>query len=243
MQGLDLRTFPEPGHVLDGSGPADYLRSADLLDSAHPAVIAFARAAIGGAASPMRKAVKLYYAVRDRIYYDPYRLPSTREGFRASTVIEAGRGFCITKAGVMAACARAIGIPARVGYADVRNHMTTKRLQEMMGSDTFYFHGYADLWLGGRWVKTTPAFNIELTEKFRLKPLDWDGRSDSIYHPFDLTGQRHMEYLAYRGVYADVPYDLIIGAFQKYYPHLLQDAAKADTQKADFAADAAAEQA
>jgi len=207
MQGLDLRTFERAGTVMDGAGPQAYLEPGDLLDSDHPEVVGFARAAAAGAISPVRKAIRLYYAVRDRIYYDPYRLPTTRDGFRASTVIKAGRGFCITKAAVMAAAARALGIPARVGYADVRNHMTTKRLAESMGgADIFYFHGYADLWLGGRWIKTTPAFNIELTEKFRLKPLDWDGRNDSIYHPFDLTGQRHMEYLVYRGVYADVLY-------------------------------------
>lgn len=241
MTGLDLRTFPEPGVVMDGAQPAAYLRPADLLDSTHPAIVAFARKAAGSAASPVRKAVKLYYAVRDQIFYDPYALPTERNGYRASTVIAASRGYCITKAAVMAAAARALGIPARVGYADVRNHMTTKRLSEMMGTDIFYFHGYADLWLSGRWIKTTPAFNIELTEKFRLKPLDWDGKSDSIYHSFDLVGQRHMEYIAYRGVYADVPYELIAGAFDHYYPHMREGTSKAAAAHADFAADGAAE--
>jgi len=89
-----------------------------------------------------------------------------------------------------------------------------------MGSDTFYYHGYAEVWLGGRWVKATPAFNRELTERFGLKPLDWDGATDSIYHPFDLAGRRHMEYLAYRGVFADIPFDEIRGAFRHYYPRM-----------------------
>ena len=36
----------------------------------------------------------------------------------------------IGKASLLAACARAIGVPARVGYADVRNHLTSPRLYE-----------------------------------------------------------------------------------------------------------------
>ena len=158
MTGLDLLTFPEPGVVMDGAATAAYLRPADLLDSDHPAVVAFARKAAGSAASPMRKAVKLYYAVRDQIFYDPYGLPAERNGYRASTVIAAGRGYCITKAAVMAASARVLGLPARVGYADVMNHMTTKRPSEMMGTDMCYFHCYAHLWRGGPLGNTTPAF-------------------------------------------------------------------------------------
>ena len=66
----------------------------------------------------------------------------------------------------------------------------------------------------------------ELTEKFGLKPLDWDARGDSIYHPFDLSGRRHMEYLCYRGVFADIPFEEIRGAFRHYYPRMtkLQEA-------------------
>jgi transglutaminase-like putative cysteine protease len=102
----------------------------------------------------------------------------------------------------------------------VRNHMTTKRLSDLMGSDIFFYHGYTEVWLDGRWVKATPAFNKELTERFGLKPLDWDGVADSIYHPFDLGGRRHMEYLAYRGVFADIPFDEIRDAFRHYYPRM-----------------------
>jgi len=130
---------------------------------------------------------------RDDLRYDPYNTPMKREAYRASTTLAAGHGYCVNKAGLMAAVCRAVGIPARVGYADVRNHMTTKRLSDLMGSDIFFYHGYTEVWLDGRWVKATPAFNRELTERFGLKPLDWDGVSDSIYHPFDLGGRRHME--------------------------------------------------
>jgi transglutaminase-like putative cysteine protease len=163
-----------------------------------------------------------------------------REAYRASTTLAAGHGYCVNKAGLMAAVCRAVGIPARVGYADVRNHMTTKRLAELMGSDVFFYHGYTDVWLDGHWVKATPAFNKELTERFGLKPLDWDAVGDSIYHPFDLSGRRHMEYLAYRGVFADIPFDEIRDAFRHYYPTMTR-ASENLAIGGDLAAEGAAE--
>jgi transglutaminase-like putative cysteine protease len=112
---------------------------------------------------------------------------------------------------------RAAGIPARLGYADVRNHLSTERLRQTMQTDVFIWHGYADLWLDGRWVKATPAFNIELCTKFGLLPLDFDGRSDSIYHPFDKAGNRHMEYVQQRGTFDDMPLGQITADFNVVY--------------------------
>ena len=205
--------------VRDGADFEAYLRPGDLINSDHPQIVSFAREG-AGEGSDRVKAVRLYYLVRDGLRYDPYNTPMKREAYRASTTLSAGHGYCVNKAGLMAAACRAVGIAARVGYADVRNHMTTKRLSELMGSDVFFYHGYTEVWLDGRWVKATPAFNKELTEKFGLRPLDWDAVSDSIYHPFDLGGRRHMEYLAYRGVFADIPFDEIRAAFRHYYPRM-----------------------
>jgi len=205
--------------VRDGAAFEAYRAPADLLDSNHPKIQAYARE-VAGDGSDRDRALRLYYAVRDQVRYDPYNTAMKRQAYRASTTLGVGHGYCVNKAGLMAALCRAVGIPARVGYADVRNHMTTQRLTELMGSDTFYYHGYTQVWLDGRWVKATPAFNKELTQKFGLKPLEWDGVTDSIYHPFDLSGRRHMEYLAYRGVFADIPFDEIRSAFHHYYPRM-----------------------
>ena len=168
------------------AAPFDAYRApGDLIDSNHPKILSYA-SQVAGEGSDRDKALRLYYAVRDGLRYDPYNTPMKREAYRASTTLEAGHGYCVNKAGLMAAVCRAVGIPARVGYADVRNHMTTKRLSDLMGgSDTFFYHGYTDVWLDGRWVKATPAFNKELTEKFGLKPLDWDARGR-----FDLSPVR-----------------------------------------------------
>jgi transglutaminase-like putative cysteine protease len=197
----------------------DFLRPGRYIDSDHPAVISFAKKhAVGN--DPLARAVALYYAVRDAIRYNPFLDFSKDETFRASRCITAGEGFCIGKAALLAACARAEGIPARVGFADVKNHLTTPALLERMGTDLFIYHGYAELLLEDRWVKATPAFNLELCRRFRVKPLEFDGREDSIFHPFDEQDRRHMEYLRDRGSHADVPVEEIMQAFREAYPAL-----------------------
>jgi hypothetical protein len=194
-----------------------YLQPTPAIDCDNTNVIAFTHKNSGGSSDPTDQAVKLYYAVRDCIRYDPYSLDLTIEGLRASTTLLAGRGWCVTKAILLAACCRVMGIPARLGFADVRNHLSTARMRETMKTDVFFWHGYTSIYLDGAWVKATPAFNIELCDKFRIRALDFDGCSDSIYHPLDLEGNRHMEYLRNRGEFADIPLDQIMETFRKEY--------------------------
>ena len=134
--------------------------------------------------------------------------------------MHAGRGFCVGKSAVLTAAARVAGIPARPGYADVRNHLTSKRLREQVG-DTFYWHSYTELKIDGKWVKCTPAFDAGLCERAKIAPLEFDGVNDSLFHPFDQAGRRHMEYLRDRGAFADVPFETIVAAFKKFYPKLV----------------------
>ena len=197
----------------------EFLAPGHYIDSDHPAVVGFARKHVKGA-SDLERAVSLYYAVRDGVRYNPFLDFSRDTAFQGSACLETGEGFCIGKAALLAACARAEGIPARVGFADVKNHLTTPRLAERMGTDLFVYHGFTELWLEGKWVKATPAFNLDLCRKFRVKPLEFDGRSDSIFHPFDADERRHMEYLRVRGSFADVPVAEIQRVFRATYPVL-----------------------
>jgi len=196
-----------------------YLQPGVYIDSDHPAVVAFAREHVRGS-TEIARAVSLYYAVRDGIRYNPFLDFTVDSAYRASSCLEAGEGFCVGKAALLAASARAEGIPARVGFADVRNHLSTPRLLEYIGSDLFVYHGYTELFLGGKWVKATPAFNLALCTKFRVKPLEFDGRNDSIFHPYDQDARRHMEYVRDRGNFADVPAAEIQKAFREFYPKL-----------------------
>ena len=206
----------------------EFLQPGRYIDSAHPAVIEFAARNSSGN-TERERAVSLYYAVRDAIRYNPFLDFSKEEAYRASACLAAGEGFCVGKAALLAACARAEGIAARVGFADVKNPLTTPALRERMGTDLFVYHGYAELLLEDKWVKATPAFNLELCRRFGVKPLEFDGREDSIFHPFDEQDRRHMEYLRDRGSHADVPAGEIMQAFREAYPVLYglgKDAAK-----------------
>lgn len=195
----------------------EHLQPTAAIDSDHPAVIAFAREHAQGS-DERERAVALNLAVRDGFRYDPYRIDLSLEGLRASSVLAHGYGWCVPKAVLLAAAARAAGIPARLGFADVRNHLSTERMRRSMRTDTFYWHGYTELWLGGAWRKATPAFNIELCERFGLLPLQFDGVHDSLYHAFDRAGHRHMEYLNQRGSFDDLPLAEMRHDFDRFYP-------------------------
>ncbi len=196
---------------------SEYLQATEVIDYHHPAVIEFVQKNTTGAKGHKDQAVKLYYAVRDGIRYDPYSINLSVEGLRASITLKTGRGWCVPKAALLAGCCRALGIPAKLGYADVKNHLSTARMRAHMKTDIFFWHGYTAIYLEGQWVKATPAFNIELCQRFRLRPLEFDGGCDSIYHPFDLLGNKHMEYVRDRGEYADVPIDEIAVDFRQNY--------------------------
>jgi transglutaminase-like putative cysteine protease len=163
------------------------------------------------------KAVQLYYAVRDGIRYDPYYPFYLPSHYRASVVLRCRHGFCVPKVSLLCAAGRACGIPSRAGFATVRNHLATRQLLEFMGSDLFVFHGFTEFFLNGKWVKATPAFNRELCERFRVPPLDFNGREDSIFQSSAGGQHKFMEYVEFYGSYADIPVEEIVAAFKKTY--------------------------
>jgi transglutaminase-like putative cysteine protease len=216
------------------SPTAATLASTALIDSDHPSVLAFARQHARGD-TVRERAVALHDAVRDGFRYDPYQVDLSPQGMRASSVIERGIGWCVPKAALLAAACRALGIPARLGYADVRNHLSTERMRRTMQTDLFLWHGYTDIWIDGAWRKATPAFNRELCERFGLLPLTFNGHDDSIYHPYDRAGNRHMEYVHQRGAFDDMPLAQIAEDFARLYPRWINP--DDDMHKADFLAE------
>ncbi|HRP98559.1 MAG TPA: transglutaminase family protein [Rhodocyclaceae bacterium] len=210
----------------------EWLAPTRFLDYEHPAVQAFVAEAVGDARTPRDQAVRLYYAVRDRIRYDPYRFHIEPENFAASETVRAGAAYCVPKALLYAAVLRAVGIPARPGFADVRNHLTTERLLAIAGTDVFSWHGYVSLLLDGQWVKATPAFNLAMCERFDVLPLEFDGTADSLLHPYNANDERHMEYVRQRGEYDDLPYDELAAEMRRTYPGLI--AASAAARADDF---------
>ncbi|NEW99760.1 transglutaminase family protein [Rhodopseudomonas sp. BR0G17] len=220
----------EPGSSGANSGTAKTAASeiavclapAEFVDSDHPEVIARAADAVRGAETLADKLRALYLLVRDGVRYDPYVDFSSPEIFRASSVLRAERGYCVGKASAFAALARASGIPARVCFADVRNHLATENLTRTMGTDLFAWHGYAECFTGERWVKASPTFNRTLCDKLGVAPLDFDGSFDAVMQAFDNNDARFMEYVREHGAYFDVPVKFVQAEMKRQYPHLAQ---------------------
>jgi len=205
--------------VFEGDALRPWLEPTSFLDSDSSAIREFVAQAIGSEPSDRARAVRLFYAVRDRIRYDPYRISFDPRQYQASNVLAAGYGWCVPKAVLLAACARAAGIASAIGLADVVNHMNTEKLRQRMGgTDVFYDHGYAALLIDGRWVKAVPAFNIELCERFGVRPTEFDGTADALYQEFDLDNRRRMAYLADHGTWSDMPLDRVREDFARCYP-------------------------
>jgi transglutaminase-like putative cysteine protease len=199
---------------------SQYLQPTWFLDFDSPAVGEFAKRVAAGASGQRAQAIALFYAVRDSIRYDPYAFSIDRDHYRSSWATQIDRSFCVPKAILLASAGRAVGIPSRLGFADVRNHLATPKLLERLGSDLFVFHGYVEFYLDSKWVKATPAFDKSLCERFDVLPLEFDGVSDAQFQPFDAKGRRHMEYVEDRGTYPDLPFDEMLRALGEAYGEL-----------------------
>lgn len=201
---------------------SDLVRPTEFLDHEAPAVGDFVRRALPDpAVSDVERAVALYYAVRDRVLYEVYGTDLSREGLRASAVAGQGSGFCVHKSILYAAAVRAVGIPSRIVVAEVRNHLASERLRELVGGEVF-LHCLTSVRLDGRWVHATPVFNKTLCRLYRIAPLEFDGRSDSLHHPFDEEGRRHMEFVRMHGEFDDFPYERVVGSIRMLHPRLFE---------------------
>lgn len=200
-----------------------YLSPTPFIDSDSPEVIAYARSHASVNMPDREKAVSLYMAVRDDISYDPYHIFLEPSAISASQTLQRKYGYCIEKSLLLAACGRVWGIPSRLGFSIVQNHLATKKFIRMLRSDKFVFHGYNEFWLDGKWVKCTPAFNRSLCQKFGTAPLGFDGVHDSIFQEFSPDGKKYMQYIHEYGQFSDLPYDLFVSELRKHYPHLFDE--------------------
>ncbi|MBD1210870.1 MAG: transglutaminase family protein [Ignavibacteria bacterium] len=203
--------------------PAPYLRPTYFLDSDNPAVVEYAHKHSQHDASPEENAVSLYYAVRDDFMYNPYKIDLRPTGLKASDLLNRNYGYCVEKAVLLAAVARVVGIPTRLSFFNVRNHIATEKVERVLQTDLLVFHGCTELWLSGRWVKATPAFNAALCRKLNVPTLEFDGKEDSIFQQFDYSGNVFMDYVHEYGAFHDLPYDLFFGELRKHYSSVIND--------------------
>lgn len=198
----------------------EYLQPTEFLDFNNEAVREFAEKNTAEMQTEKEKAVALYYAVREGFQYNPYILDLRKEGLKASSLLKRNRGYCVEKAILLAASARAVGVPSRLSFYIVRNHIATEKLEKALKKNYLVFHGAAEVFLDGKWLKTTPAFNKNLCKYLGVEPLEFDGTRDSIFQEYDKSGNTFMEYLHDYGDFADLPYNLYLEELEKHYPHI-----------------------
>lgn len=201
-----------------------YLKPTVFFDYDHPEIKAWVASQLEGVSDdPVEQVKALYLAVRDNVSYNPYVFQVEPDTFSASYALKTGESYCVPKAVLLGAAARSIGIPSRLGLADVRNHLSSPKLIEWLRSDIFCMHGFIELFLNGRWVKATPAFNKQLCELMNVEPLEFDGIHDSVFQEYTESGQAHMEYVRNHGVFDDVPHEFIITGVRAAYSHLFEE--------------------
>lgn len=211
-----------------------YLQPGIYTDSNHPDIIAYTQKVIEGITNPKEQAIALFYAIRDGFKYYPYHLILKPHAMKASYLLTKDYGYCVEKSNLFAACTRSLGIPSRLGYGNVRNHLGTSTIEENLRTDVLVFHGYAEVFLDGKWVKATPVFNKELCEKFGVDALDFDGETDCIFQESDKSGNPFMEYIHNYGIFADVPFEQFEAELRKYYPHIFAKQIRTDKFIVEF---------
>lgn len=200
---------------------AQYLESNQYFDYEHPAVQSLLNDLQGDFTGDTKaNVVRIYQYVRDAYAYNPYVFDLSTEQFKASHCVTQKQSYCIPKAVLFGALCRAIGVPARIGLADVKNHITSPKLSKLLRNDVFVMHGYTEIYLNGTWLKATPAFDTTLCQFTGIATMEFNAEEDSIFQEYNLDGDKHMEYLTYHGTFADVPVEMIFNAVRTAYPHL-----------------------
>jgi hypothetical protein len=171
----------------------------------------------------------LFPYVRDVIKYNPYSLTPNTSCFTASKILKVGKGYCVSRTILLTALLRSVNIPAQLGFADVVNHLSSKKLLERMGTNIFYYHRYVEVFLNDRWGIATPAFDSNLCEIAGIPPLEFDGKNDSKFQKFNDAGNQYIEYLNVHGSFSDAPYDLLFEKYAYYYPSLIKSDSEANS--------------
>jgi transglutaminase-like putative cysteine protease len=189
-----------------------YLKPTTMIDCDAEVIKEKAREVVKPHEGTVENAARLFYFVRDGIKYNPFLPRYLPDHFRASSTLARREGFCIQKAVLLVSLARTVGIPARLGFAIIKNHLLPAKIVEMLEVQVLPDHGYAELYIGDKWVKATPSFDLETCRKNRIIPVEFDGERDAKLNAYNQDGQLHIEYLLDRGSYEDVP----IGAIREW---------------------------
>jgi transglutaminase-like putative cysteine protease len=194
-----------------------FLQATEVIDCNHPQIKGLASQTIHRARDVHEQAQRLFYLVRDTIPYSLYVPFSLPEHYKASAILHRGSGYCVQKAVLLVALARAAGIPSRLVFADIRNYLISERVAEQMETNLFIFHGYVEWLLGDRWVRVTPSFDKEVSREHGYPLVEFDGKNDAVFPSHSADGRKFVEYVRHHGVFSDLPLDLILKAWDQVY--------------------------
>lgn len=189
----------------------EYLHRTDVIDCDTAAIRKKSRSLTDDFETEREKAKALYYFVRDEIKHNPYAPGQLLEDYKASTTLKRGSGHCQHKAILLAALCRSAGILARLGFVDIRDHLLSNKFRKMIGGDNLLIqHGYCELFIDGRWVHASPAYDIATCEQNGFIPVEFDGISDAKDSPLNRDGKPHIEHVKDHGYYQDFPWDYVV---------------------------------
>ena len=194
-----------------------FLKPTETIECDHPDILQLARQITEGAADDHDRAARLFVHVRDQVAYNinvPFGRP---EHYRATVVLERRSGFCVHKSVALCTLARTLGIPARLVFADIRNHRIPDTLLQALGTDLFVYHCYTDLHLGGTWLQATPSFDHRLCQVHGFPLVEFNGRESAILAPRDLAGRPFIEYVNRHGTFADLPLEPLLESWNETY--------------------------
>jgi transglutaminase-like putative cysteine protease len=199
-----------------------YLQPTEFLDFQKDRVKKKANEITDGLKSDKQKAIALFYWVRDNIKYNMYTYnPKIKANLKASVTLRRKNGFCMSKAVLLSALARATGIPARIRMVDIINHKISPKIVELMQTNVFHCHGISEILINGTWIKLTPVFDKVTALKAGFVPLiEFDGNNDALFESHDKEGNLFVEYVKDYGIYSDLPIKQIVEIFTKAYPNM-----------------------
>lgn len=194
-----------------------FLEATFTIESRHAAIVECAGNITAACKNDREKRVKLFYFVRDSIRYNSFMISVFEEDFRASRILEWGKGYCVQKAVLLAALSRAAGIPCRLAFAKIRNHHVPEKTLKMIGTNEFPRHGYNQFYCDGKWISAAATFDKALCEKNGLPTTEFDGVTDSILPTKDFEGGPYIEYIKKYPATDDLPFQWIFQIISKRF--------------------------
>ncbi len=150
--------------------------STRLSDFDHPTVANLASRLTYGKVSPLEKVESIFYYVRDQIKFG---FPPIWDEIKASETIYYGLGYCNTKATLLVALCRSVGIPARIHFGLIDLQI----MRGIMPAVFFPFlpklggHSWSEVQLDGAWKAIDSYIDDRPLYERALQRLQKSGRS------------------------------------------------------------------